>query len=821
MRAYKLPIHQVIREIKETLRSHSRLVLQAPPGAGKTTCVPLELLGETWLGNGKIIMLEPRRIAATSAARWMAKTLGESVGETVGYAVHLDKKVSHKSRIEVVTEGVFLGRLLNDPELKGISMVIFDEFHERSLEADLSLALLKESQEVLREDLKILIMSATLDAAPIASYLGEAPLITSEGKSYPVEIRYAGSPDKSNFISKVVSVILEALSSELGSLLVFLPGVGEINRVHSQLEGRLSGNDIIVQPLHGSLSPGEQEKAIEPVGEGKRKVVLATSIAESSITIKGIRVVIDGGLIRKPQFDPRTLMDSLETLQISKASADQRTGRAGRIESGVSYRLWDKYTRLDNFSEPGIKTEDLCSLALSLAKWGYSDSEKLQWLSKPNLHIFKNSRELLLLLRLVDETGITDKGEKVSKLPLHPRLGSMVLHGEKLGAKALACDLASLLSERDILSFSPLGYQSDLLYRVEALEGKTVFGGAISSGKIKRIRDYSRSMYNGKRTSGTEELSSLLLSAFPDRVAGARGEGLFQLANGSNASLPLSDSLSHEPYLIVPSLGGLRSVPKIFLACAITERDIMEILKNSIHGVEHLEFNREKNKFSCKKQLKLGHLILKEEKIGQISETEYHEVLLDYFTTNGLGDLNWSKDIMRFRDRVSFLHRQGVKGFPDFSEQTLAADLSWLSPFLSGISMKNTLGDVPLFEALKSRISWQSLKELEILAPSYFSVPSGSRIPIDYSGEEPLLKVRIQELFGLKETPILCLGKSPLVLHLLSPASRPIQITKDLKSFWEKTYDHVKKDLKGRYPRHYWPEDPLNAVATNRVKRKK
>jgi len=816
-----LPIFEIIPEIKKSLKKNPLLVLQAPPGAGKTTGVPLELLKEEWASKGKILMLEPRRIAARNAARWMAGTLEEKVGGQVGYSVHLDRKVSGKTRIEVMTEGVFLRRLLNNPELHGVSMVIFDEFHERSLEADLSLALLKETQEILREDLKILVMSATLDAGPVASFLNNAPLISSEGKSYPVEVSYCGAPDNHKLIPHVVSTIIEALRSEAGSILVFLPGVGEINRVLYSLENQLDNKKILIQALHGSLSSSEQEKAIEPAAGGTRKVVLATSIAESSITIKGIRVVIDSGLVRKPKFNPRTAMDSLETLDISIASADQRTGRAGRNEAGVCYRLWERHKKMDAFSEPSIVTEDLAALSLSLAKWGYSDIDNLQWLTKPDLHIFKSCRKLLQSLAAIDGNRITTRGEAISNLPLHPRLASMILEGGKLGVRSLACDMAAILSERDILTFPQDFHQSDLQYRMEALKGQQVYGGKCHIGRLKRIRDYSRSMEDNKEDYTMDLAGLLLISAYPDRIAQNRGDGLFQLANGSNAILFESDSLSHQSYLIVPNLGGTGAVPRIFMAFPLQLGEILQARKESLQWINTLEFNREKKKFSAKKLLKLDHLILKEERLSKLPEGEFQKALCNYLSFRGLSDLNWSKEALKLRDRVNFLHTHEFKGFPDFSEKTLASNLEWLIPFMSGISLKSSLDEIHLIEALKGQLDWSHLKELDSLAPTHFTVPSGSNIPIDYSKGNPILKVRIQELFGLRETPSICRGDHSLVIHLLSPASRPIQITRDLKSFWENTYREVKKDLMGRYPKHYWPENPLEAEPTNRAKRRK
>lgn len=817
-----LPVYDVMPQILETLERESSLVIEAPPGAGKTTAVPLELIDRPWLKGKKIVMLEPRRLAARNAAWWMARQLGEKTGERVGYSVHLDRKVSDRTIIEVVTEGVFLNRLVRDPELGDTALVIFDEFHERSLDADLALTLLKESREILREDLKIMVMSATLDAAPVAEYLGSAPVISSEGKSYPVEIRYREDRDR-DLIDHTVWIIREAVREERGSILVFLPGVGEIRRVQSMLSDSLPGS-IEVFPLYGNLSREEQELAIEPAEEGKRKIVLATSIAESSLTIKGIRVVIDSGLIRTPRFDPRMGMDSLETLPVSRASADQRTGRAGRLESGLCYRLWNEHKRLDPFGEPGIAVEDLCGLALVLARWGYNDYSKLTWLTRPNDSIFRGGRMLLEELGAVDRTGITGKGKQISDLPLHPRLGAMVLDGDKAGAPRKARDLAAILSERDCLRFPRDYHQTDILYRLEALTGKTPPGGSIDRNAANRIKEYSRSMGKGKKEQSTvSEITagSLLLSAYPDRVGKRRADGTYSLSNGSQASIEEGDSLSHCDYLVIPSLGGTGSVPRISLAAALREEEILEKLGEAIREEETLDFDKEKNRFAALKMRKLGHLVLKEQKLNSIEPERFREALCRYLAQGGLNDLNWNKEATLFRNRILFLRREGFEEYPDLRDEALTENMDWLTPFLGAVNLKSRLAEIPLLDALKGLVDWTQLRQLDELAPTHLIVPSGSKIPIDYSEKEPFLRVRLQELFGLDRTPLLCGGKHQLTIHLLSPASRPIQITRDLKSFWDNTYNEVKKDLKGRYPKHYWPDNPYEAEPTNRAKRRK
>jgi len=816
-----LPIYEVMPQIVKTAATSSSLVIEAPPGAGKTTAVPLEMIDQSWLKGRKIVMLEPRRLAARNAAWWMARQLGEKTGERVGYSVHLDRKVSDQTVIEVVTEGVFLNRLVRDPELSDTAMVIFDEFHERSLNADLALTLLRETREILRDDLKIMIMSATLDAAPVAAFLDDAPVITSQGKCYPVEIRYR-EDSGGDLMAHTVRVIKEAVAKENGSLLVFLPGVGEIKKVLSSLSNSLP-EETGVFPLYGNLPGEDQERAIEPAERGKRKIVLATSIAESSLTIKGIRVVIDSGLVRSPRFNPRTGMDSLETGLLSMASADQRSGRAGRLEAGVCYRLWNEFTRLEPHAAPGITVEDLSGLTLTLTRWGYSDFKQLDWLTAPDESIFKNSRRLLEELGAIDASGLTEKGKRISNLPFHPRLGAMVLAGEDLGTRKKACDLAALLSERDCLRFPGDYYQCDIECRLEALDGKKPVGGSIDRAMVSRIREYSRSLGSAKSGCDTNrdfQAGFLLISAYPDRIGKKRDDGTYSLSNGSQASVERGDSLAQCEYLVIPALGGTGPLPRVFLAASIEEEELQEALKSSIKEEDKLIFDREKNRFSAFREQKLGHLVLKKQKINHIDKDRFGEALLLHLEREGISALNWNKETNLFRNRIMFLRREGFDSYPDLSEEALKHDLSWLTSYLSGMTLKSRLEEIPLLDALKGMVDWSLLGRMDDLAPTHLTVPSGSRIPIDYSEREPVLKVRLQELFGLDQTPLLCGGRHKLTIHLLSPASRPIQITRDLKSFWENTYNEVKKDLKGRYPKHYWPDNPYEAEPTNRAKRR-
>lgn len=803
----RLPIHDVIPQIKDRLKNCPRLIIQAPPGAGKTTTIPLELIQESWCK--KILILEPRRIAAKSAAYWMARSLGEKVGQRIGYTVHLDKKTSSETVIEVVTEGVFINRLLQNPELTGISAVIFDEFHERSMEADLGLALLKESQEILREDLRIIIMSATLHSDPISKYLNNAPVILSTGRSYPVELIYKGSAEK-GLISHVVSSVIDSINTDTGSILVFLPGVGEIKRVESELKTRLPA-DIKVDPLYGALSAEEQERAIEPVAPGLRKVVLATSIAESSITIKGIRVVMDSGLIRLPRYNHKNGMERLETQDISLASADQRMGRAGRTEPGKCYRLWPNYKKLDSHREPGILSGDITPLVLTLTAFGYRKIEDIKWLTEPSTAQFSSSLSLLEDLGAVDKKGITEKGKSISRLPIHPRLGAMVYDAGKKSLKSIAALTAALLSERDILNYSRDSYQCDIEYRIEAVKRD-------KNRRISRVLEYAKSISTDSLPYAYS-LGTILVSAFPDRIGKAIGNGRFSMANGNDAVLDEWDTLYNEKFLIIPASGGSGRDNRIFLAQRISLQEIMDSCRDRIKWVDSIEYDKTKNRFKGRRGLKLGHLTLKEEKVGSIPREGFMELLLTFFRKYGLQYLNWNKQTLNFQNRINFLYRLDNDRYPDLSDKALIESISWIKPYLGSMNLKNSLSEIPLLDALKGFFSWGELKEIDLMAPTHLKVPSGTNIPIDYSGTEPVLKVRLQELFGLIETPKLCRGNYALTIHLLSPASRPIQITRDLKSFWNKTYTDVKKDLKGRYPKHYWPDNPYSAQPTNRIKR--
>lgn len=813
-----LPIYDVISDIVGVLSSSSIVVIKASTGAGKSTVVPLELMSSSWVCGRRIILVEPRRIAVRSVAYWMAKSLGEKVGQSVGYRVHLDTQVSASTIIEVVTEGVFINKLLSDPELLDTACVIFDEFHERSVDLDLSLCLLRESQEVLRNDLKIVVMSATLDTTLVSSYLGDATIITSLGRAYPVDVSYRGVGSDllsfsfiSDLVASVVSCVIDVINDYDGSVLVFLPGVQEIKRVMAILTDKLP-LDILVLPLYGGLKREEQEKAIAPCGSF-RKVVLSTSIAESSITIDGVRIVIDSGLIRQPMFNSKNGMDRLETTFVSQASADQRAGRAGRVEPGKCIRLWESYKRLDADIEPGILRGDLTPMVLNFAAWGYVEISRVLWLTSPNSTLFNNAVQLLTRLGCIDGSGITDKGRAVRRLPVHPRLGSMIYEGKQLGMFSSVAVIAAILSERDFISYPKNLSQSDISYRLDVIEGRGIYPGNVNKYGLKMVRDYARSISH-KKDSGVSSLGSLLMFAYPDRVAKKMGDGRFITITGAEVFLDDHDTLYSSDYIIVLNSGGIGKKNRVFLAHELVESELFSGFGSLMEWSSDLIYDKDKGIFRLRREYKLGAIVLKSNNINKIPADLFASLMIPYLSKNGLSTLKWDQKCVLFQSRVNFLHSVDGKKFPDFSECALASDLEWLKPYI-------VTSGIDLFAALKGIFMWDKLSLIDSWAPTHLVVPSGSTIPLDYSSGEPVLKVRLQEMFGLCVTPSVCNGSVPVIIHLLSPASRPIQITRDLKSFWDNTYIEVKKDLKGRYPKHHWPENPYDAIPTNRIKRKK
>jgi len=840
-----LPIDEVLPALRQALGERHEAVLEAPPGAGKTTRVPLALLNEPWLAGQTILMLEPRRLAARAAAERLASELGEKVGETVGYRIRLESRVGPKTRIEVVTEGILSRRLNDDPALEGVGLVIFDEFHERSLDADLALALSLNGRQMFRDEqpLKILLMSATLEGERLAGLLDDAPVVRSEGRMFPVTLRWGRAFQPGEFIEpRVVQTVHEALDAEHGSLLVFLPGQAEIRRVHQQLEESLGARaDVLLCPLHGELDLAAQRAAIEPAPAGKRKVVLATNIAETSLTINGVRVVIDAGLARVPRFDPGSGMTRLDTQRISRASATQRAGRAGRLEPGVCYRLWsqDQHEQLAAHGSAEILQADLAGLALQLARWGVAPGE-LVWLDAPPAAAYGQAQDLLQRLGALvgksdAEYALTQHGQAMAELPAHPRIAHLLLRGQALGLAGMACDVAALLGERDIQR----GGGADLHTRLALLAGEErVARGA--QGGVQRARQLARQYQGYLRGAASEPvadpdhprwLGALLALAYPDRVAQQRREGgaEYRLANGRAAMFSETDSLMKQPWLVVADLGSRQGQreERIYLAAEFDPGLFDTVLAEQVSTVDQLDWDEREGVLRAERQRKVGELILSREPLTGLDEAARSQALVNLVRRKGLELLPWTPELRQWQARVALLRQldldgQGQSEWPDVSDKTLLATLEqWLKPYLGRVSRLSHFANLELAGILHGLLPWPLPQRLDEWAPHHLRVPSGSSIRLDYSEQPPILAVRLQELFGLAETPRIAGGRQVVKLHLLSPARRPVQVTQDLANFWRSTYAEVKKDLKGRYPKHYWPDDPLVAEATARVKPRK
>jgi ATP-dependent helicase HrpB len=819
----RLPIEQVLPSLRDALRSAGGVVLQAPPGAGKTTGVPLALLGEPWLGGRGIVMLEPRRLAARAAARRMATLLGELPGETVGYRVRHESLVGPTTRIVVVTEGVLTRMLQSDPALERFGLVVFDEFHERSIHADLGLALTIHSRSLLREDLRILVMSATLEGAPVSTLLDGVPIVTSEGRSHAVEVRHRSRRSGVKLESEVAAVVREALQAEQGDVLVFLPGAGEIRRVAALL-GEV---DAEVIPLHGNLPPQRQDRAILPSPPGSRKVVLATSIAETSLTIEGVRVVVDSGLSRVPRYSQRTGMTRLATVRVSLASAEQRRGRAGRLAPGVCYRLWtlQEHAALPARSSPEILEADLAPLALDLAAVGVPDPRELRWLDPPPAAAFAQARSLLVQLGAIDRSGrLTRHGTAMARLALHPRLSHMVMKATELRERALACELAALLTERDLLRRTDGVSEADIRTRLDLLRG-TVVRADVDGEALRRARAETaacRRAGSGRGLAeGEGDVGALLAMAYPDRVAQGRpgAPGRFLLRNGLGAYLD-PQSLSAEGYLVACELEGREPESRILLAAPIGLAEIRKLFRDEVETEEVVEWDLQTRAVIARRRERLGAIVLRETHISRPDPQRVAEALLQGVHSESLNVLPWSDGARRTRERISFV-RSLDPSWPDVSDAALGEILErWLGPRVRGMSRLSDLGKVDLGAAVLDLLSWEQRAALDRLAPSHLVMPSGSRLAVDYRDPaQPVLAVRLQELFGQTETPRVGGGKIPLTLHLLSPAGRPVQVTRDLAGFWRTTYFDVRKDLKGRYPKHPWPDDPLVAEPTRRAKK--
>lgn len=805
-----LPIEEILPELRAVLDRGVNAVLVAPPGAGKTTRAPLALLDQPW-ADGKLILLEPRRLAARAAAARMAATLGERVGETVGYRVRMDSRVSAKTRIEVVTEGVFTRMIQDDPGLDGVSAVLFDEFHERSLDADLGLALARDSQSLLREDLRLLVMSATLDGAAVARLLDGAPVIESQGRAFPVETRYLGRDPAARLEDQVVRAVRKALAEETGSILVFLPGQGEILRARDRLAEAGVPANVDLCPLFGALDPREQDAAISPAPAGRRKVVLATSIAETSLTIEGVRVVIDSGFARVPRYDPASGLTRLETVRVSRAAADQRRGRAGRTEPGVCYRLWEEpETRaLVPFARPEILEADLSGFALDLARWGARDPADLAFLDPPPAGAFSEARSLLARLEALDESGgLTAHGKALSDLPLPPRLAHMVIRGAAGGQGELAARIAALLTERGLG-----GRDADLRHRLEQFE----------RDRSPRARDARTLADRWARAAGRPpaqpplDAALLLAEAFPERVARARGKaGEFQLASGRGAHLEPTDALAREPWLAIGELGGGAARDRILLAAPLDPETLRTAFASRLTHEDRLEIEPD-GKVRARRLVRLDRLVLEDRLVEKPDKAMIAAALLGHVRREGLSALPIGEGAGSLLERVRFLHAQDPS-WPDLSEPALMATLDdWLAPILEGRRTLASLTDHDLENALRGLIPWDVQKRLDAAAPARWTAPTGSRLAIDYAAEAgPTISVRVQELYGVEVHPTV--GGVPLVLALLSPAHRPIQVTRDLPAFWRGSWKDVRTDMKGRYPRHVWPEEPWKAEATTRAK---
>lgn len=836
------PIDNVLSDIKEAVLSNQSVILHAPAGAGKTTRVPIALLDVIQPEKGRIIMLEPRRIAAVSAARWMARSIGEEAGQTIGYSIRFDSRTSKTTRIEVVTEGILTRRIQSDSGLEGIAMVIFDEFHERGLNADLALSLCMDIQRGLREDLKILVMSATLDCGPIASLLDGAPVITARGKAFPVEEHYIAYSREITFTDRIVSTVRTALKDTSGDVLIFLPGFGEIRYCSEALLPVLErfDKDISLHPLYADLPFEEQERALLP--SNKRKIVLATNIAETSLTIEGVKVVIDCGLTRRLQYDPTTGMNSLITISVSKASAEQRKGRAGRLGPGVCYRLYSRsaFNAMIPFASPEILVSDLSGLVLELAVWGVKDPSTLLWLDAPPEASWNSAFCLLKDLGALDAKGsVTPAGKIMAGLPLHPRLARLMHRASELGCASLGADLAALLSERDVLRRSRPGSMvyakgADITDRIDVLrlwrngrENTAVDPWALraverTSRQLMRLTDKAAKV-SAEVSDYPDMISRLLLCGFPDRVAKLRedGHGRFLLSQGRGVRLSPMSSLAKSPFIVAVNVdAGDKAEGLVHLAAPLEEKIIREEYSGRIETTRRVEWDKRDKRIISNLEERLGSVVLSTKPFNPL-DSEALPILCEVIRSNPSGTLNFSREVRQFQGRVALIQRMFTKeSWPDLSDKCLTAmPEGWLLPWLGNIRTAQGLCSLDILPALCSCLSRQQQHRLDDLAPVSIVVPSGSRISIDYtSGDKPVLAVKLQEMFGLSDTPVIADGRVKLLLHLLSPARRPVQITQDLKGFWNSGYQMVKKELKGRYPKHPWPDDPWNALPTRKLK---
>jgi ATP-dependent helicase HrpB len=826
-----LPIEPLVPRILQELQQHGALVLQAPPGAGKTTRVPLALADAPFQAGRSVIVLEPRRLAARMAARRMAASLREQVGETVGYRVRLDSRVGPKTRVELVTDGLFLRRIQDDPALDGVGCIVFDEFHERGLEGDLALALAIESRAALNPDLRLLVMSATLDSAPVAALLGNAPILTSEGRAHPVETRYLQRPFSGRIEAAVAYAISDALEHEDGSILVFLPGAREIRRVAEHLQDGALPGDVIVAPLYGDLDMRAQDAAVAPALPGRRKVVLATAIAETSLTIEGIRVVIDSGLARVPRYDPRSGMTRLETGRASQATADQRRGRAGRLGPGICARLWteaDHRARTPQ-ATPEILAADLTPLALELAVWGAGDGGGLAFLDPPPAGPMAQARDLLIQLGALDAQGRpTAHGRAMSRLGLHPRLAHMILAAAPRGLGRLGCEVAAIVSERDLLRGPTNERDADLRARVAVLRGDRAeaAGAPVDRASLMQARaladQWSRLARIERTDTALSHVGEALAFAYPDRVAQARGDGSgqFRLANGRGAFLPPTDPLSAEPFLAIAALDGDARSARIFLAAPIDQSAIETLFADRIAAADEIAWDSRTESVTATRERRLGALVLDREPLPSPDAHAMMRAVAGGIRQLGLAALPWTDAARGIQARVAFLRRLDPEAWLDLSDAVLADHLlDWLGDQLRGVTRRAHLARIDIARALLDRLDWRQRRDLDRLAPTHLEVPTGRQVAIDYSGDAPVLAVKLQEMFGVRATPAIANGRVPILIHLLSPAGRPLQVTRDLEGFWQNGYAAVRAEMRGRYPKHPWPDDPLAAVPVKGTKR--
>ena len=821
-----LPIIEIIPDLKKGLAEHNTLILQAAPGAGKSTYLPLQLLNEPWLAGKKIILLEPRRLAAKTVASRLAFQLNEEVGETVGYKIRFENKISKSTRLEILTEGILTRMLQEDGALENIGLVIFDEFHERSLHADLALALTREIQTILRPDLRILIMSATIDGEKLSSVLNNAPIITSKGRQHPIKFNYEGADEKIPLHLQMARVIKKAMNENSGDILAFFPGAGEIARTAEILEREKINAKIF--PLFGDMPINLQQEAILPAKNGERKIVLATSLAETSLTIEGVNIVVDCGFSRVPKFDTRSGLTRLETIRVTKDSADQRAGRAGRLGPGICYRLWTEgfNHHLVPHRSAEILDADLAPLVLELSNWGTEEINSLTWLSPPPAGTVMQAKELLEQLGALEKNKISVRGKEMLRLPTHPRIAHLLIEGRKSKQHSLACDIAALLEERDPL---PKEAGSDLVLRIEVLR-KFRRKEFVNADK-KRLERIERIAQQWRKLIGTEiensnpnheEVGKLIAAAYPDRIGKMETQGRFRLANGRMAKLEDGDSLINEKWLAISNLdGGTSKDGKIYIAAPLNPKDISYLASEK----KTIEWDDKKGELIAKIEKRVGEIILESKAIKNISDEEKIEILIDAVRKNGMELLDWKEEVTDWLARIECAKKWNESGnWPTVNREYLLSNaMEWLAPYLSQVKRKEDFKKLDLLTILSSTLSYEQQHRLEKLVPEKIIVPSGSFIRIQYNadGNFPVLAVRLQELFGMLETPTVCDGKIKLMMHLLSPAYRPVQVTQDLMSFWQNTYPEVRKELRMRYPRHSWPEDPFTAIAIRGAKKRK